>query len=390
MRTRFIGAAAAVLVSLAVAQSVTPALSSVEEDLRALLRSGPRVAGSPEATEARAFLTRELRTAGYDVREETFTYARSEDLGSSVQVAERRVDGNALQGSVSGEITAPVARVEGVGTSEDFRRVNVRGRVAVVARGQIPFLEKARNASAAGAVGLVIVNNQSGPLMGRLGDGVTIPVLGVSQEQGAALRDGASVTLRVRVRSADVRGVNVVAFKSGARPSVLFGAHVDSVPGSPGANDNASGTSAVLEAARRAANTPVGANAYFVLFDGEEDGLRGSRAFVQAREAELRDLKAMLNFDMVGVNVTPLSVGGTDALVRVARQAAPELEFMRDPGSSDHTPFEAAGVPALFFHRGVDVNYHRPGDTTADPALIRAAAEAGLKVAAAVLQAESR
>lgn len=359
------------------------ALANAAADLQVLSTYGPRVAGSPAGEQARAYVAGQLRALGYTVRSETFSYPRFDDLGSDVKLGESKLDGLALQGTQGGEVSAPIARVPGLGSSQDFAGVNVRGRIAVVARGQLPFAEKARGALAAGALGLIVVNNAPGDVRGTLGEGVALPVLGVSQDVGAQLTDGEAATLNVRVRSADVRGVNVVAQLARAAPQLLFGAHLDSVTRSPGANDNASGSVAVLELARRIRNTPLAGKSVFVLFDGEEDGLRGSRAYVS--DEKTGGLKAMFNFDMVGVNVTPLAVGGDRQLGELAQKTVPSLKIFQDGGNSDHASFLNAGVPALFFHRGVDPNYHQPGDQLADPTLIEGTVDAALKVAGALL-----
>lgn len=364
--------------------------ASVETHLAAVLKFGPRVTGSEANAQARTYLEGQFRALGYEVRRETFSYPRFDDLGSGVEAGGRTLAGLALQGSVGGEVTAPVARVSGVGTPEEFAAANVRGRVAVVDRGTLPFAQKARNALAAGALGLIVVNNQPGEVRGTLGERVALPVLTVTREAGAGLRAGERATLRVRVREGDVTGVNVVAFKSGVtRPDFLFGGHMDSVPGAPGANDNLSGTLAVLDLAGRVAGTPLANRSTFVLFDGEEDGLHGSRAYVKANPEIVRNLRGMFNFDMVGVNVTPLTVSGEAGLVEAARRSAGVVGRVGDTGGSDHVPFAGAGVPTLFFHRGLDANYHQPGDVLADPALIRETVDAALKTVDALTAAPS-
>lgn len=349
MRQFMLRAAVGALV-LSPALLSSAARANIAENLDAVIKFGPRVAGSESNEQARAYLEAQFRALGYETRRESFTYPRFDDLGSGVRAGANALTGRALQGTVGGEVTAELARVEGVGTPEEFTRANVRGKIAVVARGQIPFADKARNARAAGASGLIVVNNTAGELRGTLGDRVELPVLGVTPEVGAALRAGERATLSVRVREGDVRGVNIVAFKSGVvKPELLFGGHMDTVADSPGANDNLSGSLAVLDIARRAVNTPLSARSYFVLFDGEEDGLRGSRAFVQGHADLTRGLRAMFNFDMVGVNVTPLAVGGDTTLQELARKAAPTLQAFQDRNGSDHAPFLQAGTPALFF-----------------------------------------
>ncbi|WP_295815868.1 M28 family peptidase [uncultured Deinococcus sp.] len=379
---------AALLALAAVGAALTTtARATLEDDARTILTYGPRVAGSPANEQARTYLEAQFRALGYETRRQPFSYPRFDDLGSDVQVGTQTLTGRAMQDSVGGSVSGAVVRVPGIGSPEDFTKVDVKGKIAVVQRGQIPFVQKAQNAIAAGATGVIIVNNTQGELRGTLGSRTALPVLGVAPATGEALTDGASITLNVRVREGDVQAVNLIAYKSGVTaPQILFGAHMDSVPGAPGANDNLSGSLTVLEIARRAATTPLGTRSYFMLFDGEEDGLLGSRAFVKDNTALVGGLKAMLNFDMVGVDAAPLTVSGTASLAETVRRAGLSARDS-DMGRSDHVPFQQAGVPALMFYRGEDANYHQPGDTVYDPALLRDTADVAVKVADAVLSA---
>jgi Zn-dependent M28 family amino/carboxypeptidase len=225
-------------------------------------------------------------------------------------------------------------------------------------------------------VGLIIVNTHSGNFSGTLDGATPIPVLALSGEQGKPLLEGRQsepleVSLNVNTKQGLVTGRNVVAHLQGVtKPSVLLGAHYDSVVGSPGANDNASGTAVVLEIARNLSGTPLARQAWFVAFDGEEDGLHGSRAFVRAAQREfLSGLKAMLNFDMVGVN-EQLGVGGASSLTALAKAADPKISTFQSNNSSDHASFAAAGVPVLFFYRGQEPNYHSPNDKQVDSRLL--------------------
>ena len=382
---------ASLVLLLSSAQAAAPASvpATIQTQLGALLANGPRVAGTPSLQRAGEYLAGQYQALGYQTRFEPFEYTRSGDRGSSLRVGGATIAANALDGSAGASVTGPLAFVEGTGTPEDFARAGVRGKVAVVARGSLRFGEKAANAERAGASGLVIVNNTAGRLVGgTLGSKAGIPVVGLAQPDGARLRTlTGEATLEANVVTETVAGRNLIAFKVGVqKPALLFGAHLDSVRGAPGANDNASGTLAVLDIARRTANTPVGRSAWFLAFDGEEDGLRGSRAFVGKNPEVVRGLKAMLNFDMVGVKVDPLRVGGTAELVRRAQAVAPSLGRLPDTNDSDHASFLQAGAPALFFHTGLDANYHQPGDTVLDPALVVQAAETGVQVAEAVLR----
>lgn len=354
------------------------------EDLQLkVLAFGPRVTGTPANEQARILLEREFRSLGYQTRREAFSYAKVSDLGSTFQVGAVAAPGDAMQGSGSGEVNAAAVRVPEWGSAADFAQVDVRGKIAVTVRGRVPFGEMAREAQARGAAGLIIINNVAGELRGSLGQSVTLPVLGVTQEAGTRLTAGTGVTLKVRVQEQNVAGVNLVAFKEGVtRPELLFGAHMDSVRGAPGANDNLSGTLTVLELARRAVNGPLAARSYFVLFDGEEDGLRGSRAFVKANGPLVQGLRGMLNFDMVGVDARPLLISGEGTLLGWGRAAFGAGAVEGRSNDSDHASFREAGVSTLMFHRGLDANYHRPGDTVLDLALVRATADAALAVLA--------
>jgi aminopeptidase YwaD len=150
------------------------------------------------------------------------------------------------------------------------------------------------------------------------------------------------------------------------------------VPGSPGANDNASGTAVILEMARRLPEA-LRKQIWFVSFDAEEDGLFGSAAFVaDLPTAEIPKIKAMLNFDMVGVN-NALAVGGSSNLINVVRGIDPKIGRFNDFAGSDHASFIAEGIPAVFFWRGYEPNYHLPSDTTVDPKLLEEVVQIGLE-----------
>ncbi len=368
---------------------------SASANVRTLVELGPRVAGTPVMDKASTYLLEEYRKAGYVAQVQTFTYSKYQDLGSTLTVSGTTIKGRALRDSPARKSTAPLVAVPNAGRAADFASVDVRGAIAIVRRGEIPFLQKAQNAAAAGAVGLVIVNTSSGNFSGTLGAATPIPVLALSGEQGKPLLERTrsaplEASLNVNTKEGLVTGRNVVAHLEGAtQPSVLLGGHYDSVVGSPGANDNASGTAVVLEIARNLSGTPLARQVWFVAFDGEEDGLHGSRAFVKTAQPQfLSGLKAMLNFDMVGVN-NQLRVGGTSSLTALTKAADPSIQTFQTDAGSDHAPFAAAGVPVLFFYRGQEPNYHTPNDKEVDPRLLDETARVGLDVVKRLLASNS-
>ena len=370
-------------------QSLTQ--SRVEFDALKLVDLGSRVAGTPTNEKALAYLSLEYQKAGYETKVQTFTYPKFEDRGSSIVVNNNTVSGRALSDSPAASLTASIVVVPNLGRREDFSRIDVEGKIAVVKRGEIRFGDKASNAEAAGAVGLIIVNNAPGNFVGTLGKQINIPVLSISSEQGKSLLQDTSnkplpATLKVDTVRRLVTGRNLIACRANStQPKVIIGGHYDSVSGSPGANDNASGTAVVLDLARRLARTPQADRVWFVAFDGEEDGLHGSKAFVnQATTQFLAQLSGMINFDMVGIN-NELRINGTSSLIKLVEKES-SLSKMKAAGGSDHIPFAKAKVPVLFFTRGLDPNYHTPGDVKVNPQLLDETVKVGLKVTKQLLE----
>ncbi len=175
---------------------------------------------------------------------------------------------------------------------------------------------------------------------------------------------------------------NVVATTPGLEPGdpyLLLGAHLDSVPQSPGAEDNASGVGALLavgEALRaREGRLPV----VLVAFGAEEprgpgddDHHYGSRHHVAAMSpAERRSLRGMVSLDRVGVGaVLPVcdagrGTGVRDELLQAARRAGVEAEQCTGNRASDHWSFVRDGLPAARLGSTSYAGYHSPGDVPA-------------------------
>lgn len=190
------------------------------------------------------------------------------------------------------------------------------------------------------------------------------------------------------------RSWNVVARQPGASepPTVLIGAHLDTVVGSPGGNDNASGVAVMLELARILSTTDVPGLA-LVAFGAEEfqpDGRHhiGSQVYVNRMSQAERDaMEVMVSADMIG-KVRPYIVGRLAATSRSAVRAvvdAARRQGIRAHGRalgdiSDHGPFARAGIPAAFLWTGFEPNHHQPSDVVKNcrrPALGRGGAVLG-------------
>ena len=190
-------------------------------------------------------------------------------------------------------------------------------------------------------------------------ESISFPVVSISSEDGAKVLEMLSqgeVSATVSVVRKELSSRNVITTKPGPGDAVVvLGAHYDSVPNLPGANDNAAGTAVLLTVAKSLAGRDLPFTVLFIPFGSEELGLRGSRAYLDSiSEEEVGRIAAMLNFDVVGTGseirllgssrLTSLGIDlGQSLKIRVSRSAG-----MGGSGS-DHASFDREGVPVLMF-----------------------------------------
>ena len=193
---------------------------------------------------------------------------------------------------------------------------------------------------------------------------------------------------------------------------IVIGAHYDSrnvnrcdgtqAP-QPGANDNASGCAGVIELARAFANVPTERSVLFMCFSGEEQGLVGSRRYVESLQGngEITKVKHMINLDMIGfdpnntrtvrIETRPPFESWLDTYAAAATTYAPELNLIRTSNAaaaSDHWHFLQAGVPSMFtWQNGASIypHYHRDTDLPQNMTGARPIAGGILKMDAAIL-----
>lgn len=173
------------------------------------------------------------------------------------------------------------------------------------------------------------------------------------------------------------RSWNVVAGAPASEgpPRLIVGGHLDTVVGSPGGNDNASGVAVMLEAARSLAETRFARSVRFIAFGAEEfqpggDHHIGSAAFVASLGPSRRSaIRAMASVDMIGLD-RPLILGTLEAgsnravasLGRAARHADVDVVRRVVGDVSDHGPFAIGGIPAALLWTGFEPNHHEPTD----------------------------
>jgi Zn-dependent M28 family amino/carboxypeptidase len=361
--------------------------------------SGNRAAGTPGYDRSAEYVSQQLAKAGYQVRFEEFEFPFFQERSPPVLVV-NGADGSTepasagavrtLANSGSGDATAPLrvvslnlgaeppaASASGceAGDFKDFEP----GAVALIRRGTCQFVTKVDNAVAAGAVGVIIMNEgtdgRKEAFSGQLTKPVPIPVVGIPYGLGRRLGVEAQtgrLTVHFAVDAVAEKRLshNVIAEAGGGGDGarIVVGAHLDSVPEGPGINDNGSGTAAVLEAAVQLAQEPAQRRRplRFAFWGAEERGLLGSRHHVEAlSEEERRRIALYINLDMVGSpNFTRYVQGPAAADDVPAALARRELvaEF-RERGlniqdrtgtrfGSDDSSFAQKGIPTVGLYTG--------------------------------------
>jgi aminopeptidase YwaD len=339
---------------------------------------GTRVAGTASGVRAGDYIAQSFEKDGFSVERQAFDFESWENRSTVVQVTApepRTLDAQPIQYSSAGAVEAELVVVRGQGTESDFADANVNGKIALVPRGTLVFSDKAKNAAKAGALAILIYNNQSGTFAGTLRDRVAIPAIALSGKDGQALIEQASQgPVRVSIASDTAivtkTGHNVIGRKPGATDAtIVLGGHYDSVQAGPGANDNGSGTAVLLELAHEMAKLDHRNTLVFIAFDGEELGLLGSQYYVSHLQANERSkIKAMLNFDMLGGGTGTLLAGGDGPVGRQARAVGQALGIearnfsLGSNAGSDHEPFQRTGIDTVFFSRDYNL-LHTPQDT---------------------------
>ncbi|WP_433470934.1 M28 family metallopeptidase [Saccharomonospora azurea] len=271
-------------------------------------------ASSTEGYNASAeYVATKLERAGFDVTRQEFPFYYSETLAEKLVADGTEIPVTIMSYSPSteeGGLTAPLAAVAPDDTpgceASDYG--DVTGAIALVQRGSCSFSEKSVAAGEAGAVAVLVYNNEDGPVNGTLGevnDG-HVPSGGITQADGEALAalDGQEITLELRALMEERTTYNVIAETQTGRKDnvVMAGAHLDSDPAGPGINDNGTGSVALLETALSMGSKPKVNNAVrFAWWGAEEFGLVGSTHYVNSLSFEEQlDIALYLNFDMIG------------------------------------------------------------------------------------------
>lgn len=372
---------------------------------------GGRLTGSEANVAALRRLDEELRALGLEPEWVPFTmpgWERGEDTLRMLVPVERPLRVAALSGS------NPVAAFEaevvdvGRGRAEDYPEGAVAGKVGLVDP-STPLRSDALAGIAAerGLRALLLVNRvNGGQLLARTGSfqggPLPVPVLGVTQEDGRWMQRlrarGRPVRVRVAVESRVLPPIETanlrVVLPGRTTEKVVVGAHFDSWDLGQGALDNGLGVAQLYALARALRGGDHRRTIELVWFNGEEQGIWGSRVQAERDRAADAPIVAMVNLDMVGVPRAVNALG--DASLRPTLEQWNEaLGEDRLPlgvqnvnwFGSDHAPYQLAGYRAITFNAPIDpaaVRYYHDGADTIDKVAPEMLAESAAVIATLV------
>lgn len=367
---------------------------------------GTRASGTPGYDESADYVADLLEDAGYEIERQEFDFSLFTENSSSMTVGGSAVATQTMQYSGSAVITAGnVIAVNldlGLGNSSasgcqaaDFTPHDWSGPndIALIQRGACAFGDKAINATAAGAEGVIIFNqgNTADPgrqdiIGGTLGEDAVgvVAVLDISYSDGEAIALGAGpVDMAADTTIVTNTTENVIARMDGVNTDnvVMAGAHLDSVGAGPGIQDNGSGSSTLLTVALALGNnkkyTPQN-SLHFGWWGAEESGLLGSTEFIFNPEFGITDeeyfaLSSYLNFDMVAspnfiygvydadestfpapVFIPPGSAALEDLFEAFYTIEGIPYEDSEFSGRSDYQAFIDVGIPASGLFTGAE------------------------------------
>lgn len=348
---------------------------------------GHRLTGSANGAKAEEYAYNLLKSYGCEVKFQPFEVESWNRKTISVKVGASNAELVTVRAvtlahsPVAANVTADIIDV-GNGLEADYQSLGdkVKGKIALIYLGVLPGSakgtpslhrsEKTAIATKNGAIGVIIINTvKNGVLLtgtasvtGKL---IPIPAVCIGLESGMALKEklkaGSQIaSIEMTNFSGLIKARNVIATFKGTefpKEKIVVGGHLDSWDLATGAIDNGIGSFSVIDMARtfKKLNLKTKRTVEFVLFMGEEQGLLGSKAYVQQAKQNktLDQVSFMLNYDMTndpkGFSTTreelePLFKGWGADVVKIDTNF--KNMFLAGAGlHSDHQPFMLEGIP---------------------------------------------
>ena len=354
---------------------------------------GHRLTGSAHGKKAEEFAFKLFKEYGFrDVKYQGFQVEAWARDTVTLSVAPPKSDDFREIPVVSLALTPVEANIQGTivdvgnGLDANFeeKKELVKGKVVLANIGLLNAPEGTRNlhrsektalAIQYGAIGVIFVNTVKGQVLltgtaSVTGNLISIPAVCISLESGTEIRKwlvdqpGLLGMIEMHNVSQPIKARNVVATLKGdnrkfKHEKIIIGGHLDSWDLSSGAIDNGIGSFSILDIARtfKALGLKSKRTIEFVAFMGEEEGLLGSKAYIERakRTGELEDIVYMINLDMTN-NVSGFNGGGRQEMMGLLKEIGDKIksidgDFKNQLANSaglhsDHQSFLLEGIPA--------------------------------------------
>ena len=349
---------------------------------------GHRLTGSENGSKAEAYAYNLLKSYGFkNVKYQPFeveSWSRGSltvMMGNSVTNLQPVKSVSLAHSPVAADVTLEVVDM-GNGLEEDYANdpSKVEGKIALVYLGVLPGSkpgtpslhrsEKTAIATKFGAKGIIVINTAAGGILltgtasvtGKL---IPIPAVCISKEDGLAykealLKEKQFASINMTNFSGLIKARNVLVSIKGSelpKEKIVVGGHLDSWDLATGAIDNGIGSFSVLDMARTFAvlNLKPTRTVEFVLFMGEEEGLLGSKAYIEAakKDKSIDQIRYMFNYDMTNdptgySSSTDVSENLFKSIGSIVQSIDTSFKNSFSAGAglhSDHQPFMLQGIP---------------------------------------------
>jgi len=337
------------------------------------VRIGPRPGGLEAEARARKWLAGEFRRIGLaSIRTETFEFDNSAYSSCAGEWFAAGRGGKLDVRPCSYSLSTPEGGLEGklvfLGAAARMHQPDghLAGKIGLLLGVPMPDPAFLDSLCSCGLAGAILVDHRtwsSWPVTLNFPESwasrVRLPLLSLPYAQAWPLARKRPVRVRLAADCTRFRSTsgNVIAELPGrSRETIILCAHLDSVVGSEGANDDASGIALILEVARLLSGSQLRRTVRFIGMGMEERLSVGAHHYASSNR--LDDIVLCVNFDSCGslLGTDELHVAGRRELLWLVRNAASRCGFVADVTTtitpySDHFPFNMAGIPSVWHYR---------------------------------------
>lgn len=357
----------------------------LEDDLYNKLKtlsSTSRVAGLPEEDKTVDFISSNFKNYGYDVKIQSFDFTSyyTKKYATKNELTVENMENEKWK--IEPITNSSNGKIKGNLFYYDDSKIDIKdlkNKIVIIYENSYEISKKINHAIDGGALGIIFYGGDENYKYG-LPSPNKIVSLSISKKQGediiSKLKENKKLSASINVEGSvwSKKSHNVIAIKKpvevGKKKDILIiSAHHDTVQGTNGANDNASGTAVLMEVAKVLSKVPTDTEIRFISFGAEELGLLGSKHYVESLpEDERKRIIGDIQVDMVGNKKSNTVVLGTvdgkeTLLSKIINKANKELNNNKfkiiEESRSDHASFVKNKIPALLVTQDCDGNeYH--------------------------------